>query len=149
MASVRLAALVFFGIAIFGCTRQDPPITQQEAHLKALAVCYGRFLAQHRGTPPKSEAEFKEFIQKMPADQLPGGSSDPNSLFVSPRDNQPYVVRYDLDRSQLMPGPKMPIIAHEQTGVDGKRYVADIVGQVKEVEEAEFNELVSGAGGAG
>jgi hypothetical protein len=81
----------------------------------------------------------------MPADQLPGGAPDLNALFVSPRDNQPYVVRYDLDRSQLMPGPTMPIIAYEQTGVNGNRYVADMVGGVREVDETKFRELVPDA----
>jgi hypothetical protein len=132
--------------ASLGCSRQEEPITKQEAHLKALAVCYGRFIGQHQGNPPQSEEEFKTFIQSIPAEQIPGGSADMNSLFVSPRDNQPYVVRYDLDRTQLMPGPTMPIVAYEQTGVEGKRYVADMVGGVQEVEEAKFKELVPDAG---
>jgi hypothetical protein len=36
-------------------------------------------------------------------------------------------------------------VAYEQEGVDGKRYVATVVGAVEEVDEARFRELVPDA----
>lgn len=142
--SARLVALYLSAglLTSWGCNEQNPPPTPQESHLKALAVCYGKFIQQNKGQPPKDEAEFKAFIQKLGPSQIPGGAADLDSLFISPRDRQPYVVRYGLDRSQMMPGPNMPVVAYEQTGLEGKRYVADMVGGVREVDEAKFKELV-------
>jgi hypothetical protein len=36
----------------------------------------------------------------------------------------------------------MPIIAYEQTGVNGKRFVASSIGGIEEVDATRFQELV-------
>lgn len=132
--------VLFAILAIAGCTQKAPPPTQQEIHLKALAVCYGKYLASHRGQTPRTEAEFKAFVEQLPREQIPGASTDLESLFVSPRDNEPYVVRYNLKQTTF--GPSAPVVAYEKTGVEGKRYVANLLGAVEEVDEARFKQLV-------
>ena len=67
--------------------------------------------------------------------------TDVESLFVSPRDGQPYVVRYGLKFGGPSPGGS-PVVAYEQTGVGGYRYVAFAVGGAEQVDEKRFRELV-------
>jgi hypothetical protein len=127
-----------------GCT---PPaaVEQQGSTLKPLAILYGRFLAQHRGQPPANEAEFRTFVDKEAPSLLEQFAvKDVPSLFVSARDNQPYVILYG--RLTGPPGPAgQPVFAYEKAGVGGKRMVATSLGAVEEVDEAKFKELVPAA----
>jgi hypothetical protein len=129
-----------------GCERQAPPPTQQEVHLKALAVGYGMFIGNHRGRPPADEEEFKAFLRSLPPEQLPGQPGDIDALFVSPRDNQPYVVRYNIGSTMPGPGQPMEVVAYEQTGVGGRRYVAFALGGVEEVSEDELEKIIPDGG---
>jgi hypothetical protein len=100
-----------------------------------LALLYGQFTGQHRGQPPKSEAEFRAFIEAKGKPLLASfGIADVESLFTSPRDKKPYVVRYGVVTGP--PGPAgQPVIAYEQEGVGGKRFVASSLGAVDEIDE--------------
>ena len=130
-------------VALVGCSSRPEPPPPAEVHLKALAVFFGRYLGQHRGQSPRDEKELKEFINTMPADDLKSlGVESVDAVFVSPRDNQPYVVKYGEPVG--MPGPQgFPVVAHEQTGVGGKRYVAFAMGDVQLVDEERFKQLSS------
>lgn len=108
-------------------------------------VLYGRYLGQHQGKPPASEAEFKKYVEaQSPQDLANLGVTDPAKLWISSRDNQPYVIVYgDVSGP---PGPAgKPVVAYESKGVGGKRYVASSLGAVDEVDEARFRELVPAA----
>jgi hypothetical protein len=124
-----------------GCQSQKEA-AQEASTLKPLALLYGQFIGQHRGQPPKTEAEFKAFVDKQGKPMLDTFHVDnAESLFVSPRDKKPYVVRYGSVTGP--PGPAgQPVIAYEQEGVGGKRYVASNLGAVDEVDEATFQQLV-------
>ena len=77
--------------------KPQPP---NEANLQTLAVLYGRYLQQHQGKSPPDEAEFKKFIAAMPPEQRgTGNKSTVEELLVSPRDNLPYVIRYNVPTS--------------------------------------------------
>ena len=116
------------------------PQTKTESHLQTLAVLYGQYMGENRGKSPPDEATFKAYIKKLPADRLMGKTVD--ELFVSPRDNQPYVIIYNVVMG--MPGIDPPtVVAHEKTGTMGKRYVATGGGGVEEVDEARFQQLIS------
>lgn len=129
---LMLMATVF---ATMGCKpAEDPAARQQADSMNGLAICYGQYISQHRGRPPKNEKSFRKFIDAQPAAFLESfGASSADDLLVSPRDGEPYVVAY---------GRPAKIIAYEKTGVDGMRYVSDDLGIVKEVDEATFAELV-------
>lgn len=105
-------------------------------------VLYGRYVGQHRGTPPASEAEFRKYVEAQgPQDLANLGVTDPAKLWVSSRDNQPYVIRYGVVTGP--PGPAgMPVVAYEAKGSGGRRYVASSLGAVDEVDETRFRELV-------
>jgi hypothetical protein len=139
------AGVVLLCLVPSGCGSHRQSQEREESNLKPLAVFYGQFTGQHRGQPPANEAEFKQFVGSLSPEQLAGFNvTDPESLFISSRDGKPYVIVYGPPK-----GPAglsgAPVIAYEQEGVGGKRYVANAMGEVAEVDEARFKELVPGA----
>jgi len=115
---------------------------RQQSNLKPLAVFYGQFIGRHRGQPPASEKEFKEFIRSSGTRESAGFDvSDVESLFVSSRDQKPYVVLYGKNA----PAGKDRVVAYEQEGEGGRRFVANDLGNVQEVDEAQLKEMVPGA----
>lgn len=141
-AGLCLAAAVL-GLLTVGCGGARRRAQQrEESNLKPLAILYGRFIGQHRGRPPASEEEFKKFIGSFGKEQLATFNvTDVDSLFVSPRDQKPYVVLY----GKSPPAGSARVIAHEQEGQGGTRFVATDLGKVEEVDEARFREMVPGA----
>lgn len=124
------------------CTSGPTAPPEGEAHLGKLARAYGMYQAKHRGQTPPSEAKFKEFLKNNKEIRTNFKIDDVNALFISPRDKQPYVVKYGL-RSTAIINPKLPpLIAYEKTGVNGKHYVAYGTTEVTEVDEARLKELV-------
>ena len=140
--SATLEVLAFL-LVVAGCESQKQA-AQEAATIKPLALLYGQFTGQHRGQPPKSEREFKAFVESQGKPLLDSfGVSSVESLFASPRDKKPYVVRYGAVTGP--PGPAgQPVIAYEQEGIAGKRYVASSLGAVEEVDAATFQRLVPG-----
>jgi hypothetical protein len=139
-----LSLACVLAVAAGGCTRNASQETES-SNMKPLAVFYGRFISMHRGQPPASEEEFKSYLKTLSPESLQSFNvTDINSLLVSTRDKKPYVIRYGKVTGPAGPGG-MPVVAYEQEGVDGKRYVATVVGAVEEVDEARFRELVPDA----
>lgn len=124
-----------------GCT-QPGNVEEQISTLKPLAILYGQFPGRHGGKPPANETEFKAYVQEAAPELLKQfGVKDAESLFISARDQKPYVILYGPLTGP--PGPAgQPVFAYEQEGVDGKRLVASSLGAVQEVDEAEFKRLV-------
>src|SRR3954454_5892981 len=80
-----------------GCSGPPAPNAPERVPLRHLAVLYGKYRNAHRGNPPRDEAEFKQFITGLDAPQLAAAgvtAAEVDTLFVSPRDGQPYDVRY-------------------------------------------------------
>lgn len=128
---------------ILGCGgSRTPPV--EEVSIKALTILYGRFFQSHQGKPPADEAEFRAFVETVSAEELAQlGAKDPAKLWTSARDGQPYVVMYgSLTNPQ---GPSGPVVIHEKVGSGGKRFVGTSLGNVEEVDEARFRELVPAA----
>jgi hypothetical protein len=112
---------------------------QMQSNLRPLAHFYNRYVQENRGRAPANEEEFKQFIRSRPSQDLADqGVTDVESLFVSSRDNKPYVVIY---------GGQAPsdVVAYEQEGVGGKRFVATNLGGVEELDEAGFSKRVPNA----
>ena len=146
--AIMKTVLVLTGLIATGCPTPGTDSEEREqSNLKPLAILYGRFTGQHRGQPPANEEEFKEFIKSLSSqelEQLPGNPTDADSLFISSRDNKPYKVIYGSPMGP--PGPAgAPVIAYEQEGLDGTRFVASDLGAVEEVDDARFKELVPNA----
>ena len=113
-----------------GCKQPQAPVEQ--SRLSKLAVFYGKYISQNKGQTPASESELKAFIKKS------DGEVNLDELFVSPRDNAPYVVRYQLG----MVAPSA-VTAHEKTGVDGKKMASLATGEVRTVDDAELQKLLT------
>jgi hypothetical protein len=126
---------------LIGCAPRTESAATESSNLKPLAVYYGRFVSSNRGRGPKDEKELKEFIQKRPQSELDNfGIKDVDGLFISSRDKKPYKFKFEAKPSA--PGGSATIFAWEQDGVDGKRYVAGTLGEIKEVGDEEFRTLV-------
>jgi hypothetical protein len=138
---------LLLGAALVGCSSHRVNQAQEQSNLKPLATLYGQFIGQHRGQPPADEAQFKQFITSKGKDLLRSFNvSSVDELFVSSRDGKPYVVLYGAAATKGPPGPAgSPVVAYEQEGVGGKRFVASSMGAVEEVDEARFKQLVPGA----
>ena len=140
LTAVCIVALVCMSAA--GCGSEKKSLAREQSGLKRLAILYGRFLAQHRGQPPANEAEFKKYVQSLPPAELKSfGIDDPKRIFLSNRDDKPYIVIYGRPKGPPGPGGS-PVIAYEQEGKAGKRWVASSLGAVEEVDEARFRQLV-------
>jgi hypothetical protein len=114
--------------------------------MQRLANLYFTFQLENDFRGPKDEAEFKKFIAGIPAAKLTLVGVDPNALdvlFVSPRDEQPYKIRYGVKGSAM--GSSEPVI-FEATGVDGKREVGLLNMTQREVDDAEYEALWAGKG---
>lgn len=143
VCTIWTVALVAAAMLAAGCSQQMQSKKQQESRLKPLALLYGQYMAQHRGQPPASEAEFKKFVESQKAFLTQFGVPDPATLFISERDGQPYVVIYGKPTGPAVLAGQ-PVIAYEKVGVGGRRFVASQLGAVEEVDEARFKELVPG-----
>jgi hypothetical protein len=141
----RLAVLCLVSLAFavaIGCKSQQNSLPREQSGLKRLALVYGRYIARHRGQPPASEADLKKYVQEMsPADLKAFGVEDANRIFISERDGKPYVIV--CGQAKGPPGPGgAPVVAYEQEGKDGKRWVASYLGAVEEVDDARFRQMV-------
>ncbi len=143
----KVAGWTLVGLLAVGCVSRTQSRPQQESMLKPLAIFYGQYTGQHRGQPPAGEAEFKQWLGTLGQAQLAAFNvKDVESLFTSARDGKPYVVLYgDAARANPPALAGAPVIAYEQEGVGGRRFVANSLGAVEEVDEARFKELVPGA----
>ena len=138
ISALSLSAVVLFAV-VAGCgTNAEPEdVVQQRSNMRSLAVAYGNFTKSNRGRVPKSEKTFRAWIEKQGPDFLTNlGVENVDDIFISTRDNEPYVVVY---------GKQKRIVAYEKVGVAGKRFITDDLGVTQEVDEAKFHELVPDA----
>lgn len=145
-ATAGVLAMVVVSLGLASCGKHGAP-PKVESNLHTLMTFYGRYTAQHQGQRPSDADALKKYIGSQSPDQLAKMEiTDVDSLFVSPRDGQPYVMRYGV-----LPPPATPlggtVVAYEQTGVDGKRYVGFDLGSAEEVDETRFRTLVPDATG--
>ncbi len=141
----RLMMALALLCAIAGCGNPGRTNKQEEeSSLKPLAKFYGDFVNQHRGKPPADEDEFKTFLKEASNTNLLKAEfqiTDIDKLFISPRDNQPYVIYYKTISQSQGPGGA-PVVAYEKTGVNGKRFVASVLGGVVQLDDSAFSSMV-------
>ena len=144
---MRAHYLLFLGVVLtcLGCgPAGESNRAQEESGLKPIGLFYARFIPQHQGKPPTNEAEFKAYLKEN-AEELKKEFKvdDIDALFVSSRDKKPYIVIYGPTSGEGPAG--QPVVAYEQEGMNGKRFVASKMGAVEEVDEARFRQMVPGA----
>jgi hypothetical protein len=115
-----------------GCRGSAPPEPEGKARLTKVLRLYQVYVDKNKKGPP-SEQALRDFGQKLSTkerdDYLIGNDLD--NIFTSPRDNQKYVIRYNL---KLDPGQPRAV-AWEATGHGGMRYVALSIGYVEEYDD--------------
>ena len=123
-----------------GCRKGPAPSSDPEVkqRLEKLFRLYRAYVDKHHKGPPNEQA-LREFGRNMTASEKDehGVGEDVDTLFTSPRDQQPYVIQYNLN---LAPGGPTRAVAWEATGQSGKRFVALTVGYVEEYDEETFNQ---------
>jgi len=113
------------------------PVSDAQDRLSKLMNLY-RCYTDKNQKPPATEEALREFGQKLSpqdrADRLIG--DDLESIFLSPRDNQKFVVKYNL-----RPDPATNrALAWEAAGKDGMHFVALTMGYVVEYNEESLNQ---------
>jgi hypothetical protein len=146
--SAAVGTMLLAAVAGFvGCSggQAAKSAAREQSHIKTLAVLYGSYVGTHRGQVPPNEAAFKQYVQASSSENRGGVTvTDPQSLFVSERDGQPYVILYgDAVRRAPTGGPAgAPVVIYEKVGVDDMRFVASNMGAVEEVDQERFKKLV-------
>jgi hypothetical protein len=117
-----------------GCSSEPeiPKIPVEEQNILYILRAYCKFNGEQHRTP-KSLDELKPWLKEF---------GDPEKVVLSPRDGQPYVLVGGLDISRLPSGGVMPVVAYERKGVDGKRQVVDMRGQIRLLMPDEFKLLI-------
>jgi hypothetical protein len=113
------------------------PVSDAQDRLSKLMNLY-RFYSDKNQKPPTNEEALREFGQKLSpqerADHLIGDDLD--GIFLSPRDNQKFVVKYNL-----RPDPATNrALAWEATGKNGMHFVALTMGYVVEYNEESLSQ---------
>jgi hypothetical protein len=140
VAGLPLAGLAFALTLLpaAGCrSRTEAGEPEAKARLTKLLRLYRAYADRH-GQGPPSDAALREFGQKLSPkdrDELLIGD-DLDGIFVSPRDNQKFVIRHDLKLS----GGATRAVAWETEGHAGKRFVALSMGYVEEYDEETFQQ---------
>ncbi len=121
---------------------------QMSNHLRRLSSLYNEYSLK-QGRLPSNATELQAWAKKLNKTDLEKmGIEDVEKAFVSPRDRQPYVIRpAGMSRGRKAAGgqPQGVVMAHEQTGANGKRFVLLVRGNVVELAEPQFREMTSPA----
>src|SRR5947207_15917680 len=107
------------GLAIvLGCSGSDTLNSPTAARLKKLSTMYLDYAVARNGGGPASEDVLKKHIRNSDGRTLQANGIDKNeidSLFISERDQQPFVVIYGIGIRQIS-GNSKTVVAYEKTG---------------------------------
>ena len=117
-------------------------VAKEKSHLRILGRTYIGYIT-NKGRRPADEAEFKAYVQESmgPPVLERYGINSVEELYVSERDGQPLVFLYGKQPQ----GDDDDVVGYEKTGVDGKRWVSFRLGNIEEVDETRFRELIPNA----
>jgi hypothetical protein len=143
LARFHCCWLLMTAVCVAGCGRKsEVPVGKAAESIRKLALAYVQFAATNKGIGPSNKDALATFLAK----QNRFSREDADAYFVSPRDNQPYIIRWGLrPLSSTSIGPDVPepaIIIIERTGADGIRYVADGQLGIRQLSDEELNEAV-------
>lgn len=135
--------IMALSLSVASC-RHSPPVPVGDAaeRIRKLALAYVQFAATNNGVGPADQDSLTKFLAKRNG----LSSEEAKAYFVSPRDNQPYIVRWGQRPLGSGPiGPEIPkpsIIVIERTGAGGTRYVADGLVGIRQLTAEEFDQVV-------
>jgi hypothetical protein len=128
----------------FGCGSHNvaKPLPTASLQLRSIANAY--FQATNSlDRPPASKDEIMPFL-KAPADpNNPEKTGSPADVLRSPDDGEEFVIHWGVDVRDLNVSgnpDRLPVLAYERQGKDGKRYVLQ-VRNVRYLTDEEFRAL--------
>ncbi len=120
--------LACFGIAGCGGEPQSKDIPGSYQNLKSISAAYLE-ATKSLDRPPKDLDELMPYLKKQ---------GDPETLLRSPNDGENYQILWGVDyRSPPQQRGTYPVLAYEQRGKNGKRYVLQIR-NVTQMSDEEF-----------
>jgi len=137
-----LVAALLGSIAGCGSGEVDPAAA---ANLKGLAGLYTHYAGTHNNIGPPDVEALKKYARAMDPRSAGGAGVDLARLdeyFVSPRDKQPLTIIFSVPVTNL--GRNAPPVAHEQTGVRGKKLVVFANNKVEEMDDAALKQAIEG-----
>lgn len=146
---VLIVPLLVGGLtSIIGCGGDSAATMIQDANrsnIQRLTNLYTRHQMQMAGQGPKSEQDFRKFIQGLDAETLKNMSVDLanlDSMFVSERDQQPLDIRYGV-KSSFRDAAQGLIF--ERVGVEGVRQVGISTIAIKDIaDDQQYADLKAG-----
>jgi hypothetical protein len=154
MVRCRSKLVLALLVAALGCTGGDatPPVDEAlssptAAQMRSLANMYLDYVTATKGDIPPSEEDLKKHIRSQPGMTLSQYDIDRqniDSLFASLRDHEPLNVVYG-GRLTVLSGNSKQVVAHEKTGVNGKKLVVFASTKVDHVDDQELQRLLSAA----
>jgi hypothetical protein len=124
----------------WGCQSYSSGVTTTDAstRLSKLVNLYKAYVERNQKGPADKAAlvEFGQKLTPQERDEYMIGD-DLETIFISPRDNQPFEITYGLT---LAAGGPTQALAWEATGQEGRRYTALTMGYVEEYSEETLQE---------
>lgn len=142
---ISVLALIGF-VSVFGCgggSGTDAALGKaNKSNIQRLANLYVLHQFQNKFQGPKDEAAFKAFIIGIDGGALSKmgvQTSEIDNLFVCERDEEPFKIKYSVPTGPR--GSQEPVI-FESTGSGGKRMVGFLNMVQREVDDAEYEQLL-------
>jgi len=121
-------------LLIAGCSsaHKSDELNKEEEAIAHVGAAY-RDASHFLKRGPASVKELKPYLKKY---------GDPDTVLTSPNDGQPYQINWGLIPSRPSRSAQTQrILAYEQAGKDGKRYVLDFMLKVHHLNDAEFERM--------
>jgi len=134
-----VVALALLCCHLIGCGgAAAPALDDAEVRIGKLFRLYQAYVQKNQKGPPNEEA-FREFGKKLSSKEREDYSigEDLETIFTSPRDNQKFVVKYNI---KIDPAQNRAVI-WEATGQGGMRYVALSIGYIVQYSEQQLKEV--------
>ncbi len=123
-----------------GCQSYSSGVTTTDASTRLSKVLnlYKAYVERNQQGPADKAAlvEFGKKLTPQERDEYLIGE-DLETIFISPRDNQPFEIKYGLT---LAAGGDTQALAWEAVGKDGKQYAALTMGYVEEYDDETLRE---------
>jgi hypothetical protein len=139
------AAAALAGL-LAGCgprvTKAD--LTAEEKHITKVGSLCVTFRSK-QARLPKGVQELKDFAKKLKSEELAAhGIEELDRAFISPRDNEPYMLIRPEMAKPRSGGPPAMVLVYEKTGVNGKRMAFGGMGNTFEMDDFMYRQYVLG-----
>jgi hypothetical protein len=139
------AACLLACCAAAGCggRHTGKPLDPASQQLRNIGYAY-ELATMRLDRPPLRRAELLPFLKKEEDPENPAARADPTDIFRSANDGEEFVIHWGLDVRAVNPAghpSKVPVLAYEKRGKDGKRFILQHVRIVRKVTDEELAKL--------